>query len=351
MFLSTFRSGRNDEWRDPFPASRHSKHPNMSAFNLIFDMGALPSFCGGVLNSVVVEGIVHWVEHHIITGKCQILRICGDNQNSHDGDMSYRFSRALVRSRVMDATKKFITDFKECSFDPDLAAATVMSSKKINPEKEKLCTANLKLCFLSIIGTNRVIRDILVLKDTVFSYDTIDHANLLDALWTEMFPDIRRSTPGLISNEWCADFGFQNSNPSSDFRGMGIFGLHQLEYFARTFPVEARALLMQCQNPSIDRNQYDCIRCAIDARKAVTWTHFPNLERKCIINQLNAVRYKYSPWCILQTLHIFRSSVGKREGEWRCWCYGIPRNFQDIHFENSQRFPYSWLISLLLSCV
>ena len=216
-------------------------------------MGALPSFCGGFLNSVVVEGIVHWVEHHIITGKCQILRICGDNQNSHDGDMSYRFSRALVRSRVMDATKKFITDFKECSFDPDLAAATVMSSKKINPEKEKLCTANLKLCFLSIIGTNRVIRDILVLKDTVFSYDTIDHANLLDALWTEMFPDIRRSTPGLISNEWCADFGFQNSNPSSDFRGMGIFGLHQLEYFARTFPVEARALLMQCQNPSIDK--------------------------------------------------------------------------------------------------
>lgn len=44
-------------------------------------------------------------------------------------------------------------------------------------------------------------------------------------LWKELRPD----TPlnGRISKQWC-EIGFQGSDPKTDFRGMGLLGLHNL---------------------------------------------------------------------------------------------------------------------------
>jgi hypothetical protein len=52
----------------------------------------------------------------------------------------------------------------------------------------------------------------------------------------------------LVSADW-GEVGFQGADPSTDFRGMGLLGLVQLELLARTKPVKARSMLMNANHP------------------------------------------------------------------------------------------------------
>jgi hypothetical protein len=49
------------------------------------------------------------------------------------------------------------------------------------------------------------------------------------------------------SNQW-QKVGFQGKDPSTDFRAMGLLGLDDLHYFASTFPVTNRRILMSSRN-------------------------------------------------------------------------------------------------------
>ena len=58
-----------------------------------------------------------------------------------------------------------------------------------------------------------------------------------------------REVGGLLSNEW-VELGFQGSDPTTDFRSMGILGLQQLHYFACKRPEVARHILKELSTPS-----------------------------------------------------------------------------------------------------
>jgi hypothetical protein len=66
-------------------------------------------------------------------------------------------------------------------------------------------------------------------------YDTTNpkHEKLLKRLWDISFPD--RKLKNRISPQW-KDMGFQGTDPATDFRGGGVFGLWNLIYFAETYP-------------------------------------------------------------------------------------------------------------------
>ncbi|KJE95633.1 hypothetical protein CAOG_06064 [Capsaspora owczarzaki ATCC 30864] len=63
---------------------------------------------------------------------------------------------------------------------------------------------------------------------------------LLERLWTAIFP--HDPSTSRAPHQWKL-LGFQNNNPATDFRSMGLLGLQCLTYFAETFPVVFRNLV------------------------------------------------------------------------------------------------------------
>lgn len=66
------------------------------------------------------------------------------------------------------------------------------------------------------------------LRKTSFSYQNKLHCELILDLWNALKSDERlESDNKLITKQWI-DIGFQSSDPSTDFRGMGMLGLTNL---------------------------------------------------------------------------------------------------------------------------
>lgn len=62
-----------------------------------------------------------------------------------------------------------------------------------------------------------------------------------------MLPNQLRSS-NYKCKDW-GDVGFQGDDPSTDFRGMGLLGLHQLTYFASCYPTQAHEILRSSNHP------------------------------------------------------------------------------------------------------
>jgi hypothetical protein len=73
-----------------------------------------------------------------------------------------------------------------------------------------------------------------------YDSNTAKHEELLMKLWGLLRPDVRLSNR--ISKEW-EEIGFQGHDPATDFRGMGLLGLHNLVDFAERYPQKAKAIL------------------------------------------------------------------------------------------------------------
>lgn len=67
---------------------------------------------------------------------------------------------------------------------------------------------------------------------------TVDQEN-------EVMEQLKRS--GLKHSFW-KKFGFQNTNPRTDWRASGILGLHQLYYFASKYPRVSKNLKFNISN-------------------------------------------------------------------------------------------------------
>ena len=65
-------------------------------------------------------------------------------------------------------------------------------------------------------------------RDTAF--ETEKHLYMLQSIWKSLIDD---HPPGGASDDRWKQLGFQSSQPATDFRGMGVASLKQLEGFAR----------------------------------------------------------------------------------------------------------------------
>ncbi|KAG8457359.1 hypothetical protein KFE25_014088 [Diacronema lutheri] len=72
------------------------------------------------------------------------------------------------------------------------------------------------------------------LRRTTVSATNATHEAALEALWDALQPG-RARDGGRISKSW-GDIGFQGSDPTTDFRGMGFFALLSLLHTARAHP-------------------------------------------------------------------------------------------------------------------
>ena len=81
-----------------------------------------------------------------------------------------------------------------------------------------------------------------------YNKENPSHQALLRQFWMIVFP-----TEILPENSKSAkwkEIGFQNTDPSSDFRGAGVFGLEQLLYLSTTYPQEFKDMILSSSSYS-----------------------------------------------------------------------------------------------------
>lgn len=81
-------------------------------------------------------------------------------------------------------------------------------------------------CVNIIWGLNQLLHNLEDLRTTGYDSSNQEHEEILLELWELLMPG--RKLESRINNSW-KEIGFQGEDPKTDFRGMGILGLHNLQ--------------------------------------------------------------------------------------------------------------------------
>lgn len=87
-----------------------------------------------------------------------------------------------------------------------------------------------------------------------FDVNDDEHQKVLQRLWKMSFLDDRDGYAP-VSDKWKM-LGFQTNNPSTDFRGAGIFGLSNLIYYGEKYPRRFNKAIGDRTNKEFDLSQY-----------------------------------------------------------------------------------------------
>ncbi|CAO3597997.1 unnamed protein product [Absidia cylindrospora] len=104
----------------------------------------------------------------------------------------------------------------------------------------------LRGCLTRIAATYQLTRDINERAHTKFDSTNQVHEKKLLKLWTCLMPGTELEAR--LTRQW-GDIGFQGNDPASDFRGMGMQGLDDLVYYAKTYPGASQRAFISSQHP------------------------------------------------------------------------------------------------------
>lgn len=104
---------------------------------------------------------------------------------------------------------------------------------------EEVVGAHLRQYNQSKVNQIQRLKELIKLKNTHYDPNSSSHVSLLSRLWKQCFPD-QAFQP--VSDEW-KRIGFQGKSPATDFRGMGLLGLHNLVYFAESYSDQVHRLV------------------------------------------------------------------------------------------------------------
>lgn len=197
-----------------------------------------------ILPSIIFQPIksIYKTILHFITSKSEIERII--NNNNYNININKEFTKCILKSKQLKNIKnklynKIIINCKD-------TLEEIIKIKKIS-NKKFLIISNIKLCLQSIHYTQIIYYEINKLKNEKFNWNNNLNYDLLNQFWILMLPNQIRSSEQKCK-DW-GDVGFQGDDPSTDFRGMGLLGLHQLTYFATSYPTQAREILNSSNHP------------------------------------------------------------------------------------------------------
>ena len=197
----------------------------------------------------VLKAIVHW-----LTGTSELERLCLRERGVRRTGSSRRHGRhvqaveaALAYSATAGAVQRELVTGRA----QELVEAHALDAWRAVIERKRLVQSawvdeELQLAILRIARYHAWVRGIQKLADTAYSAQDAQHEQLLLDLWTAWCPG--RPLPARVGDHW-PFLGFQGHDPATDFRGMGVLGLHCLVHLARAYPADARALLVQSQHP------------------------------------------------------------------------------------------------------
>lgn len=209
---------------------------------------------------LVIYGILKWIIHKI-TKKSQLERLCSGNLTPKD---IYMIKNSLAYSKTI-----FLPNWDEMEKEN---IREILIIKKIS--KNSINAKLLDNAINRIIKTQKLKNSIII--KTRIPVELEKHKSLLNVLWYNLkennpFPfarnnnkkrsieQILRESPSLTTNNlslpppsipdplW-ESIGFQGSNPLTDFRGMGLYGLEQLVLFTSNESSLAKKLHLQSLN-------------------------------------------------------------------------------------------------------
>uniref|UniRef100_A0AAZ3Q2X4 ELMO domain-containing protein n=1 Tax=Oncorhynchus tshawytscha TaxID=74940 RepID=A0AAZ3Q2X4_ONCTS len=135
------------------------------------------------------------------------------------------------------------------SAHPDRVEKTIddiMTLKKVNPDTNPQLGISLQASLFQIVGYRSLVSEVEKLRREPYDCENPDHEEMLMKLWKTLRPD--SPLTGRISKQWC-EIGFQGNDPKTDFRGMGLLGLHNLLYFAEHDKATALQVLHDSLQP------------------------------------------------------------------------------------------------------
>lgn len=183
--------------------------------------------------------MLKWLQHKL-TGASEIQRICASK--AAGAHRVYRIENSLRYSK-QGALKRVLT---EDGINVDEAVQNILAVKGIDPQQHPQFTKQLKCCLQQICGYRGLIRQLEKIRKEHYSSNSNQHEELLLKLWDLLMPDTKLEKR--ITRQW-GDIGFQGDDPSTDFRGMGMLGLHNLVYFAEEHSTAARHVLTHSNHP------------------------------------------------------------------------------------------------------
>eukprot|EP00904_Undaria_pinnatifida_P003332 jgi/Undpi1/129/HiC_scaffold_1.g00129.m1 len=167
-----------------------------------------------------------------------LRRALADERGGHSPDLVKAIASSLARSSQLADIKAAV--FGKRPFSASVASAKIIKEKGIGDEK---VGATLTWSLQVLAEVNAVHERVGELQRQSYDPSEPSHVALLEALWESLKPGMRRT-------DW-GELGFQNGErPQSDFRGMGMLGLHQLVYFAQRRNREAILILAESENPN-----------------------------------------------------------------------------------------------------
>ena len=174
--------------------------------------------------------------------KCELQRLLEKSDSTN-----FNVCKCIIRSRVLKNEASLITKTINKTFDPLLISKGIIKKKNFN--KDTIFIQNkLNLIYNKILAINLFIDKTINLKNIPFDKNNHDHRSMIDQFWNNMQPSIRREGSQFESNSW-KELGFQGKDPSTDFRGMGIYSLINLVEMSKSYSIQSRKLLLESNNP------------------------------------------------------------------------------------------------------
>jgi ELMO domain-containing protein len=178
-----------------------------------------------------------WVLHKI-TGLTELERICLNETNSTK--RVKRIEKCLCKSnndylRVIAKQKCLLTsnELNECL----RKIVIVKNINRSNGTNHKFIYL-LKDSLIKINSYSNLIDKVEELRRTQFQFQNHEHYQLIMKLWNVLRPN--EPMEQKISKKW-SQIGFQGSDPSTDFRGMGLLSLINLVYFTTNLSLDTYA--------------------------------------------------------------------------------------------------------------
>lgn len=207
----------------------------------------------GVYVSHKCRPLLKWLLRRT-TGLCELQRICYcETAGAHRitgversllGSRSDQIKRLVQFLDRAAAEKRFGTVGAHTIVDN--AVLAVNQIKGIRPEVHQPFGKALGQCVSLIWGYSQLLADVEALRRTAYDSQDAEHERKLLELWQLLVPE--RRLESRISDGW-KEVGFQGDDPATDFRGMGLLGLENLLFFARTYPAAAAHVLSHSRHP------------------------------------------------------------------------------------------------------
>ncbi|CAG0885083.1 unnamed protein product [Darwinula stevensoni] len=187
----------------------------------------------------------------VTTKLCELQRIC--YETSAGAERSLRIEGCLRASkqpslqRLVRELDRLAKEYKFGEHVIHLAVTAILNAKNISSDAHSPFVSGISQSVRQIWGYRQLFNRLDDIRQTQYDCNNTQHEAQLTNLWNALVPT--ESLPGRHGKHW-SYIGFQGEDPASDFRGMGLLGLYNLQYLSHECGEEAQKLLLHSHHPS-----------------------------------------------------------------------------------------------------